>query len=83
MPDGDNNVKQRPRRGPWWAYVLGGAFVLPFLVGFVLGLFRMRVADTGVQPTTLFIAGAAVGWMAYRIFSKPRPDPSRPSDLDV
>jgi hypothetical protein len=82
MADSDDKAKQRPRRGPAWAYVLGGAILLPFFVGFGLGLFHLRSADSGVQPTTLFIAGAALGWVAYRIFSKPAP-PRRPSDLDT
>ena len=78
----DNNAKKRPRRGPAWAYVIGGALGLPFIVGFSLGLFHMHLADTGTPPTTVAIAGAALGYVLYRILSKPAP-PARPSDLDV
>jgi len=83
MADGENNPKPRPRRGPAWAYVLGGAVGLPFVVGFTLGFFHLHSNDSGVPPTTLVLAGAALGWVVYRIFSKPSASASRPSDLDV
>ena len=62
---------ERPyKSAPGWAYVIGGLILLPFLVGYILGLFGMRFADIHVQPWTLSIAGAVIGWIRWRIVSK-------------
>jgi hypothetical protein len=58
------------KRAPGWAYVVGGLILLPFLVGYILGLFGMRFADIHVQPWTLSIAGAVLGWIASQTVSK-------------
>ena len=76
----DNN---KPRRGPAWAYVLGGAIVFPFAISFVLALFQMRVREFNVEPLTLAGIGALIGWIAWRAFSKLRAQKGRASDLDV
>jgi hypothetical protein len=74
MADDSNNVKPRPRRGPAWAYVLGGALGLPFAVGVVLGMLHLRSTDSGVPlPGTLALFGVLLGGKAYLIFSKPLP----------
>jgi len=61
----------RPRRGPAWAYMVGGAIVVPFLGGLVTGQNR--------PDLSLIIIGIALGWFAYRIFSQPK-QPQRPPD---
>lgn len=77
MADNSNNVKLRPRRGPAWAYVLGGALGLPFVVAFVLGMFHLRSTDFGVpSPGTLALFGVLLGGKAYLIFSRAVPPPS-------
>jgi hypothetical protein len=77
MAHNSNSVKPRPRRGPAWAYVLGGALGLPFVVVFVLGVLHMRSTDFGVPPPgTLALFGVLLGGKAYWIFSKPLPPPS-------
>jgi hypothetical protein len=74
MADDSNNVKPRARRGPAWAYVLGGALGLPFAVAFVLGMLHLRSTDFGVPPPgTLALFGVLLGGKAYLIFSKPLP----------
>jgi threonine/homoserine/homoserine lactone efflux protein len=78
VADGDNHAK--PRRGPAWAYIVGGLLGFPFVTGFALGLFHLHLTDSGVTPITVAIAGAALGWLAYRAFSKPRATAGRPSD---
>ena len=81
MVDTSNAVKPRPRRGPPWAYVIGGALGLPFAVALFLGMLQMRSTDFGVPPPeTLALFGVMLGGKAYLIFSKPLPPPSnRPS----
>jgi len=72
MADDGNDVKPRPRRGPAWAYVLGGALGLPFAVAFVQGMLHLRSTDFGVPPPgTLALFGVLLGGKAYLIFSKP------------
>jgi hypothetical protein len=74
MAEDSNNVKPRPRRGPAWAYVLGGALGLPFAVAFVLGMLHLPSTDSGVPPPgTLALFGVLLGGKAYLIFSKPLP----------
>ena len=74
MTDNRNNVKPRPRRGPAWAYVLGGALGLPLAVVFVLGILHLRSMDFGVPPPgSLALFGVLLGGKAYLIFSKPLP----------
>lgn len=74
MADDSIKVKPRPRRGPAWAYVLGGALGLPFAVAFVLGMLHLRSMDFGVPPAgTLAMFGVLLGGKAYLIFSKPLP----------
>jgi hypothetical protein len=74
MAGDSNNVRQRPRRGPAWAYVLGGALGLPFAVAFVLGMLHLQSTDSGVPPPgTLALFGVLLGGKAYLFFSKPLP----------
>jgi hypothetical protein len=68
-----NDTKPRPRRGPAWAYMVGGAIVVPFLDGLVTGRYRPDLS------ISLIIIGVALGWFAYRIFSQPK-QPHRPPD---
>lgn len=78
MADDSNNVKPCPRRGPAWAYVLGGALGLPFAVAFVLGMLHLPSTDPGVPPPgTLALFGVLLGGKAYLIFSKPLPPRSK------
>ena len=78
MADNSNDVKLRPRRGPAWAYLLGGALGLPFAVAFVLGVWHLRSTDFGVPPPgTLALFGVLLGGKAYLIFSKPLPPASK------
>jgi hypothetical protein len=78
MADTSNNMKPRPRRGPAWAYVLGGALGLPFAVALVLGILHLRSTDFGVPPpATLALFGVLLGGKAYLFFSKPLPSPSK------
>jgi len=77
MADDSNNVKPRPRRGPAWAYVLGGALGLPFAVPFILGMLHLRSTDFGVpSPGTLALFGVLLGGKAYLLFSRPLPTTS-------
>ncbi len=77
MADHSNSAKPRPRRGPAWAYVLGGALGLPFAVSFVSGMLHSRSMGLGVPPpATLALFGVLLGGKAYLIFSKPLPPPS-------
>jgi hypothetical protein len=77
MADDSNSVRPRPRRGPAWAYVLGGALGLPFAVAFVLGMLHLQSTDSGVPPPgTLALFGVMLGGKAYLIFSKPLPSRS-------
>jgi hypothetical protein len=74
MAETGNNSKPRPRRGPAWAYVIGGALGLPFAVAAVLGMFHWQSTDFGVPPPgTLALFGVMLGGKAYLIFSKPLP----------
>jgi hypothetical protein len=74
MADGSNNVKPYPRRGPAWAYVLGGALGLPFAVAFALGMLHLRSTGSGVPPPAILaLFGVLLGGKAYLIFSKPLP----------
>jgi hypothetical protein len=79
MADTGNNLKTRPRRGPAWAYVLGGALGLPCVVPFVLGMLQVRSMDFGVVPPpgVLALFGVLLGAKAYLFFSKPLPLPSK------
>jgi hypothetical protein len=62
---------ERPcRRAPGWVYLIGGLILFPLLVGYILGLFGMRFADIRVQPWTVAIAGAVIGWITWRTGSK-------------
>ena len=70
----DNN-RPKPRRGPAWAYTAGGAVATLFLHGFVFGFLRMQPPQTGLLSVALI--GAALGWFAYLIWSRPR-QPRRP-----
>jgi hypothetical protein len=47
-----------------WLWIIGGAIVVPFVVGFVLGIFG--VGQPPGMPTTLLIFGALIGWMIGR-----------------
>jgi len=77
MTDTSNIVKPRARRGPAWAYVLGGALGLPFAVAFVLGMLHLRSTNFGVpSPEALALFGVLLGGKAYLIFSKPLPPAS-------
>jgi hypothetical protein len=72
------DVKPRPRRGPAWAYVLGGALGLPLVVGVVLAALHVQSMDFSVPPPgTLALFGVMLGGKAYLIFSKPMPRPER------
>jgi hypothetical protein len=74
MTDNSSDVKPRPRRGPAWAYVLGGALGLPFAVAFVLGMLHLHSTVSGVPPPgTLALFGVLLGGKGYLIFSKPLP----------
>lgn len=74
MSDDSNKVKPRPRRGPAWVYVIGGALGLPFAVAFVVGMLHLHSPDSGVPPPgTLALFGVLLGGKAYLIFSKPLP----------
>jgi hypothetical protein len=78
MAGSRNDVKLRPRRGPAWVYVLGGALGLPFAVAFVLGVLNLRPTDFGVPPPgTLALFGVLIGGKSYLIFSKPLPIPAK------
>jgi hypothetical protein len=79
MADNRNDVKPYPRRGPAWAYVLGGALGLPFAAAVVLATLHLQSMDLSVPPpATLALFGVLLGGKAYLIFSKPvRPRPER------
>ena len=79
MAQYSNDVKPRPRRGPAWAYVLGGALGLPFVVAVVVATLHLPSMDLSVPPPgTLALFGVLLGGKAYLIFSKPmRPRPER------
>ena len=73
-----NNGKTRPRRGPAWAYVLGGALGLQLAGPLVLSVLHLRSADFGVPaPGILALFGVLLGGKAYLLFSKPLPLPSK------
>jgi len=73
-----NNGKTRPRRGPAWAYVLGGALGLQLAGPLVLSALHLRSADFGVPPPgVLALFGVLLGGKAYLLFSKPLPLPSK------
>jgi len=74
-----NDVKPRPRRGPAWAYVLGGALGLPMVVAVILATLHLQSTNLSVPPPeTLALFGVMLGGKAYLIFSKPmRPRPER------
>ena len=73
-----NNGKTRPRRGPAWAYVLGGALGLQLAGPLVLSVLHLRSADFGVPPPgVLALFGVLLGGKAYLLFSKPLPLPSK------
>jgi hypothetical protein len=78
MADTSNYLKPRPRRGPAWAYLLGGALGLPLAVPFVLGVLHFRWTDLGVPPPgTLALFGVLLGGKAYVTLSKPLPPPPK------
>ena len=79
MAHDSNDVKPRPRRGPAWAYVLGGALGLPFLVAAALATLHLQSMSSSVPPPeTLVLFGVMLGGKAYLIFSKAmRPRPER------
>ena len=78
MAEIGNIVKARPRRGPAWAYVLGGALGLQLAGPLLLSAWPLRTADFGVPPTgILALFGVILGGKAYLFFSKPLPVPSK------
>ena len=78
MADSSDNMKPHPRRGPAWAYVIGGALGLPFAVAFILGMLHLQSTNFGVPPpATLALFGVLLGGKAYLIFSKPLPQPPK------
>jgi hypothetical protein len=79
MADNSYDVKPRPRRGPAWAYVLGGALGLPLVVAVFLAALHLQSMDLSLPPPgTLALFGVMLGGKAYLIFSKPmRPRPER------
>jgi hypothetical protein len=79
MVHNSNDAKPRPRRGPAWAYVLGGALGLPLVVAVSLATLHLQSMNLSVPPPgTLVLFGVMLGGKAYLIFSKPmRPRPER------
>jgi hypothetical protein len=78
MTEISNNVKARPRRGPAWVYVLGGALGLQLAGPLLLSAWQLRPADFGVpSPAILALFGVLLGGKAYLLFSKPLPVPSK------
>lgn len=74
MVHDSNDLKPRPRRGPAWAYVLGGALGLPFVVAVGLATLHLQSMSSSVPPPgTLVLFGVMLGGKAYLIFSKPMP----------
>jgi ABC-type polysaccharide/polyol phosphate export permease len=76
-----DDIKARPRRGAAWAYMVGSPVVTLFMWGFVFGLLGKNPADSGVSPVTVALVGTALGWFAYRIFSKPKQQPRPPDQM--
>ncbi len=70
-------------RGPAWAYVVGGAFGLPALIGFVFGLFRLPSTDLQAESTALVGVGALLGWILWRAFSKSKAPAAQVSTADA
>jgi hypothetical protein len=70
MAHSSNDVKPRPRRGPAWAYVLGGALGLPFVVAAILATLHLQSMNL-TPPGTLVLFGVMLGGKAYLIFSAP------------
>ena len=78
MAEIGNIVKARPRRGPAWAYVLGGALGLELAGPLVLSMLHVRLSDFGAPPPGLLaLFGVLLGGKAYLLFSKPLPVPSK------
>lgn len=69
-----NDIKPQPRRGPAWAYVVGGALGLPMAVALIPGILHLHSMDFGLPPPgALALFGVLLGGKAYLIFSKPLP----------
>jgi hypothetical protein len=78
MAEISKNVRACPRRGPAWAYVLGGALGLQLAGPLVLSMLHLRSTDFGVPaPGILALFGVLLGGKAYLLFSKPLPLPSK------
>ena len=78
MVEMSNNVKARPRRGPAWAYVLGGALGLQLAGPLLLSVWHLRPTDFGVPPPAILaLFGVLLGGKAYLLFSRPLPVPSK------
>jgi hypothetical protein len=72
MAQNSDDVKPRPRRGPAWAYVLGGALGLPFVVAAILATLHLQSMNLSIPPPgTLVLFGVMLGGKAYLIFSAP------------
>jgi hypothetical protein len=78
MAEISNDVKPRPRRGPPWAYVLGGVLGLQLAGPLLLSVWHLRPTDLGVPPPAILaLFGVLLGGKAYLFFSKPLPVPSK------
>lgn len=65
------------RRGPLWAYVLGGILLFPVIVAFTMRLVGMRLLDVMPNPIGLYGGGGLLGWLLWRVISKGPADPQK------
>jgi hypothetical protein len=73
MSDDDRPTPPQ-RRGPAWLYMLGGAVVFLLVYGFLYrrGLIDASLWKSPVRVPVIALLGVALGWLVYRIDSRPR-----------